>query len=160
MKITRTTSEMIMFLANQPHEAMWDLTEHKEKRSNDANGLLWSCLQEIASIIHTDKWSVYLTMLKRYGKFSYVIVHPDAVESMRKQWRELEVVGEVDVNGRKGVQLLCYYGSSTYNTKEFSVLLDGVISEMKEMGLTPPPTREMQMLLEKMKEKENKDDTL
>lgn len=159
--MTGTREQVTLFLMRQTDEKkLWDLKEHKEKRSNDANGLLWSCLQEIASIIHTDKWSVYLTMLKRYGKFSYVIVHPDAVESMRKQWRELEVVGEVDVNGRKGVQLLCYYGSSTYNTKEFSVLLDGVISEMKEMGLTPPPTREMQMLLEKMKEKENKDDTL
>ena len=155
MKITKTTSEMIMFLATQPHEAKWDLSEQKEKRSNDANGLLWSCLQEIANALHSDKWTVYLMMLKRYGKFSYVIVHPDAVESMRKQWRELEVVGEVDVNGKKGVQLLCYYGSSTYNTKEFSVLLDGVISEMKEMGLTPPPTKEMQMLLEKMRDQEN-----
>lgn len=155
MKVTKNTSEMIMFLAGQPRDIKWDLTEHKEKRSNDANGLLWSCLQDIANALHSDKWTVYLMMLKRYGKFSYVIVHPDAVESMRKQWRELEVVGEVDVNGKKGVQLLCYYGSSTYNTKEFSVLLDGVISEMKEMGLTPPPTKEMQMLLKKMRDQEN-----
>ena len=154
--ITGTREQVTLFLMRQADDKkLWDLKEHKEQRSNDANGLLWSCLQEIANAIHTDKWSVYLTMLKRYGKFSYVIVHPDAVDSMRKQWRELEVVGEVDVNGRKGVQLLCYYGSSTYNTKEFSVLLDGVISEMKEMGLTPPPTKEMQMLLEKMKEHEN-----
>lgn len=156
MKIIKNTSELIIYLATQPPEKKWDLSEHKDKRSNDANGLLWSCLQEIAVALRSDKWTVYLTMLKRYGKFSYVIVHPDAVESMKKQWRELEVVGEVDVNGSKGVQLLCYYGSSTYNTKEFSVLLDGIISEMKEMGLTPPPTKEMQMILDKMKEAERR----
>ena len=44
--------------------------------------------------------------------------------------------------------MLCYFGSSTYDTKEFSVLLDGVISEMREIGLQPPPTEEMKRALE------------
>lgn len=144
--------------AQEDKTKKWDICEHKEKRSLDANGMLWSCLQDIAVALHTDKWSVYLMMLKRYGKFSYVIVHPSAVEAMKKQWRELEEVGEVDVNGSKGIQLLCYYGSSTYNTKEFSVLLDEVISEMKEMGLTPPPTKDMQILIDAMREKEKKNE--
>ena len=90
-------------------------------------------------------------MLKRYGKFDYVIVKEKAVEAMKRQWRELEEVGEISVNGQKAVQLLCYYGSSTYDTKEFSVLLDGVISEMKEIGLTPPPDKQTKELLAKWK---------
>lgn len=145
--MTGKAIEIIKFLSDQDQEKEWDLKEHKEKRSLDANGLLWACLQEIASTLRTDKWSVYLQMLKRYGKFDYVIVREKAVEAMKKQWRELEEVGEIDVHGEKAVQLLCYYGSSTYDKKEFSVLLDGVISEMREMGLTPPPDRQTEELL-------------
>ena len=145
--MTGTAIEIIKYLTDQDQEKEWDLKEHKEKRSLDANGLLWACLQEIASALRTDKWSVYLQMLKRYGKFDYVIVREKAVEAMKKQWRELEEVGEIDVHGEKAVQLLCYYGSSTYDKKEFSVLLDGVISEMREMGLTPPPDRQTKELL-------------
>lgn len=145
--MTGKAIELIKFLSDQDQEKEWDLKEHKEKRSLDANGLLWACLQEIASALRTDKWSVYLQMLKRYGKFDYVIVREKAVEAMKKQWRELEEVGEIDVHGEKAVQLLCYYGSSTYDKKEFSVLLDGVISEMREMGLTPPPDRQTEDLL-------------
>ncbi len=135
-----------------PNLLMKDLdikaVQHREKRSLDANGLLWHCLQEIAVALKTDKWSVYLMMLKRYGKFTYVVVKPNVVEAMKSQWRESEVVGEIDINGKKGMQMLCYFGSSTYNTKEFSVLLDGVISEMKEIGLQPPTTQDMRRALE------------
>ena len=67
---------------------------------------------------------------------------------MKKQRRECEVIGEVDINGQKAVQMLCYFGSSTYDTKEFSRLLDGVISEMQEMGLETPTSEDMRRALE------------
>ena len=149
--MTGTSGEIIKYLVEQDKEKTWDIKEHKEKRSLDANGMLWACLQDIATAVKSDKWSIYLQMLKRYGKFDYVIVKEKAVEAMKKQWRELEEVGEIDIHGQKAVQLLCYYGSSTYDKKEFSVLLDGVISEMKEIGLTPPPDRQTKELLEKWK---------
>ena len=133
-----------------------EAVKYRAKRSLDANGLLWACLGEIAGVLRTDKWEVYLKMLKRYGKFTYICVRPSVVEAMKLQWRECEVVGEVDINGQKAVQMLCYFGSSTYNTQEFSVLLDGVISEMKEIGLQPPPTKEMQRALELWEKKNEK----
>ena len=64
-----------------------------------------------------------------------------------------------DVNGRKAVQLLCYYGSSTYDTKEFSVLLDGVIEDMKDLGLQPPMTREIQAALAEWEKTHGKEGT-
>lgn len=149
--MTGTSAELIKYLVEQEKDKTWELKEQRGKRSLDANGMLWACLQEIATAVRSDKWSVYLQMLKRYGKFDYVIVKKKAVEMMKRQWRELEEVGEIDIHGEKAVQLLCYYGSSTYDRKEFSVLLDGVISEMKEMGLTPPPDRQTRELLEKWK---------
>lgn len=124
----------------------------REKRSLDANGTLWWCIGKMAEALRADKWDIYLRMLKRYGKFTYVVVKPNAVDSMKAQWRECEVVGEITVNGREGVQMLCYFGSSTYDTKEFSVLLDGVISEMKELGLETPTSEDMRAALAKWEE--------
>lgn len=112
--------------------------KYREKRSLDAN----------AMTPPADKWDIYLLMLKRYGKFTYICVKPNVVEAVKAQWRECEVVGEVNINGQKAVQMLCYFGSSTYDTKEFSRLLDGVISEMKEMGLEAPASEEMRRALE------------
>lgn len=120
----------------------------RKRRSLDANALLWACLGEIASALRTDKWDVYLQMLKRYGKYTYICVKPNVVEAVKAQWRECEEVGKVNINGQEAVQMLCYFGSSTYDSKEFSVLLDGVISEMKEMGLQPPPTGDIKRAME------------
>jgi hypothetical protein len=128
--------------------------KYRKKRSLDANALLWSCLGQIASSLQADKWDIYLQMLKRYGKYTYICVKPNMVDSVRSQWRETEVIGEVNINGSEAVQMLCYFGSSTLDTQEFSVLLDGVISEMREMGLETPTSREMQMALESVSKNE------
>lgn len=121
----------------------------RKRRSTDANALLWACIGDIAAALRADKWNIYILMLRRYGVYTYICVKPEAVEAVKAQWRECEVIGDIDVgSGEKAVQMLCYFGSSTYNTKEFSVLLDGVISDMKEMGLTPPPSEEMRRALE------------
>ena len=135
-------------------------TEKKEYdiRSDRANRLLWACLSDIAKSMTppADKWDIYLLMLKRYGKFTYICVKPNVVDAVKTQWRECEVIGEVDINGQKAVQMLCYFGSSTLNTKEFSVLLDGVISEMEQMGLQTPASEEMRRLLEDWEKKHEK----
>ena len=133
---------------------------HRNKRSLNANGLLWKCLGDIASALRADKWDVYRQMIKRYGLYTYVIVSPRAVDMLKRQWRESEVIGDIVVNNRPGVQVLCYYGSSTYDTKQFAVLLDGVISEMKEMGLETPTSEVMRRALkewERIHEQEHTD---
>jgi hypothetical protein len=128
------------------------LAKHREKRSKDANACLWACLGDIAEALHTDNWSVYLYMLERYGQFEYVLVVPEAVERLKKVWRTISIPDNTVVDGMIGVQ--CFFGSSTYNTKEFSRLLDGVISEMKEMHIPTPPSEEMQAMIEEMGKKE------
>lgn len=124
------------------------LKPYKKHRSRDANALLWSCLTDISKEIKADKWDVYLAMLKRYGKSTYICVMPEAVDAIKASWRESEVVGERYINGNKTIEMLCYFGSSTYTTEEFSYLLDGVISEMKEMGIPAPASEEMRRSLE------------
>lgn len=149
--------EIIQWLLNQPQDILFEIKEHKEKRSLNANNLMWHCLDQIAKamIPPQDKWDVYLMMLKRYGKFTYICVKPNVVDAMKKQWRESEVIGHVNINGQDSVQMLCYFGSHTLDTKEFSVLLDGIISEMAEMGLKTPREEELERALERW-EKYNK----
>ena len=150
--MTGKPEELVKWLFGQDRNKLFDITEHKEKRSLSANGLLWACLGELASALHSDKWTVYLQMLKRYGTYTYICVKPYAVDAIKKQWRECEEIGKINIGGQESVQMLCYFGSSTMNTKEFSVLLDGVISEMKEMGLDTPADRDLERALKKLEE--------
>lgn len=130
--------------------------KHRKKRSRNANALLWECLGRIAAVLRTDKWDVYLKMLRRYGEYTYICVKPKAVEMLKRQWRECESIGEININGMPAVQMLCYYGSSTYDTRQFAVLLDGVISEMKELGLETPEEETLRLSLEQWEGYEQK----
>lgn len=127
------------------------IVRHSKKRGLAANAMLWACLGEIAAAARTDNWSAYLYMLERYGKYSTILIKAEALPDLRRVWRETRIVGERE-DGM--VEVLCFYGSSTYTTEEFSRLLDGVVSDMKELGLTPPPSREMQAALEELERQE------
>ena len=106
-----------------------------ERRSLDANAALWKMLSLMADALHTTKDELYIEMLARYGKFTHIVVKPEAVEKVKREWKTIRELGEVEINGKKGIQMQCYYGSSKYNSKEFAVLLDGVIQDAKEIGI-------------------------
>lgn len=121
--------------------------KHREKRSLDSNAYAWVLMQKIAEAVNSDKWSIYLECLKKYSRsFSHVIVKPEAVEKMKELYRTCVDLGEISVNGVKGHQLQVYYGSSTFNTKEMSVFIDGIVSECKELGIETLPPAELERM--------------
>lgn len=121
-----------------------------DKRSGKANRLLWGCIGDIAAELNQDKWEVYLHYIKRQGQFTLIQIIPEALEKLETQWREVEVVGRPIVNGIEMLDVLCYFGSSTYNSKEFGLLLNDIIEDMKAMGIPLPTSEEMQIALKEV----------
>ena len=118
--------------------------KHRKKRSLDSNAYAWALMQNIAEAINSDKWSVYLDMLQRYSRaFTHVIVKPKAVNAVREAYRTTIDLGDIDVNGQKGRQLQVYFGSSTFNSKEMSVFLEGIVSECHTLGIQTKSVEEL-----------------
>ena len=113
-----------------------EIKQKRNSRSLDANAALWVLLNEMAVKLKTSKDELYLEMLSRYGVFTHVVVKPNVVDRVKAEWRTVRELGEVTVNDQTGIQLQCYFGSSTYDTQEFTRLLDGVIGEARELGIT------------------------
>lgn len=122
-----------------------EIKPHRERRSLDANAYFWTLCGQIAAVLRTDKDSMYLQLLKRYGQYTYIIVKPEAVEKTLQAWRLMEEIGKT--KDEKGVQMLAYFGSSTYDAAEFSRLLDGTISEAKELGIEVVSESEKRLML-------------
>lgn len=125
-----------------------EITVHREKRSLNANAALWLLLGKMAGVLNTNKDDLYLLMLERYGVYTHVIVKPAVVAKVKEQWRTVRELGEVTVNGQTGIQLQCYFGSHTYNSLEFSRLLDGVINEAKDIGIDFISREERDLMIE------------
>lgn len=118
----------------------------RNKRSRDANAYSWTLMQKIAEVNKTDKWSIYLEMLGRYGVFTHIIVRPGVVDRVISEWRTVRNLGEVTVSGQTGIQLQCYFGSSTYDTKEMSVFIEGIVSECHELGIETTTPEELERM--------------
>lgn len=116
-------------------ELLLTIEKWRNPRTLDQNAAMWALLADMAAVLHTDKDELYIEMLDRYGKFTHIIVKPEAVEAVKREWRTVRDLGEVTVNGKKGIQLQCYFGTSSYNTAEMARMIDGVISEAKEIGV-------------------------
>lgn len=114
---------------------------HREKRSLNANSYCWKLCSEIASAINSDKDSVYLLMLKRYGISDLVpISNQVPIDDYIKYY-------DIESKTDKYTWYKIYKGSSKYDTKEMSVLLNGIVSECKEMNIPTKENLEIERML-------------
>lgn len=133
---------------------------YRNKRSNNANAYAWVLMQKIAKVLNSSKDEIYLIMLERYSsKFIDEIVPPENVAAVKKKWRTSIELGVVTVGGTTGVELQLYFGSSTFNTEEMSVFINGIVSECQELDIETKPEEEIKSLCEEWNnEQKNKSD--
>lgn len=129
----------------------------REKRSLQANRMMWACLGELAAAMRSTKDEVHDIMLARYGAFTMQQIRPQeaVLTVLRVVWEGIvEDKGIVYVNGEKWRQVLMIYPSRYYDTKAFSRLLEGIIDEMHQCGLeTPEEARVREAMEQYEKEK-------
>jgi hypothetical protein len=134
-----------------------DLKPHREKRSLDANAYYYVLLSKMAEKLQTSVNELHNMTLSRYG---YPEIYENALVTMslradidpnRLEGIHLKATGHITTNS-KGTDFMNYIvmrGSHTFNTLEMSHLIDGVISEAKELGIDTitPAEKERMMAL-------------
>lgn len=120
----------------------------RQKRSLTANAALWAMLSDMAAVMHTTDKELYLIELQKYGVSEYIACLPEAVERISRLYRLAIDRGPCYVSGNRMTCLQVFPGSSTYDSKEFSVLLDGVIQDAKEQGVDFLSEADKALLLE------------
>lgn len=134
-----------------------DLKPHREKRSLDANAYYYVLLSKMAEKLQTSVNELHNMTLSRYG---YPEIYENALVTMalradidpnRLEGIHLKSTGHITTNS-KGTDFMNYIvmrGSHTFNTLEMSHLIDGVISEAKELGIDTitPAEKERMMAL-------------
>ena len=123
----------------------------RHRRSLDANAYAWVLINQIAKVLGSSDQEVYLNAIKNYGQIAFPMRVPHGTEvapdnggkdAMKLYFFFYEYNGKDDC-------YLVYRGSSTYDTKEMSDFIDGVVQDAKELGIDTVPRSE----LEKIKEK-------
>ena len=103
--------------------------KYRQKRSLDANAYFWLLCGKIADVLREDKEAVYVNMLKHYGQSVIVTVANEVdVKSYFKYYEPLFV-------GEKYTEYLVMKGSSEYDSREMSILIDGTVQEARDLNI-------------------------
>ena len=128
------------------------LNKVRKKRSLNANGYMWELCEQIAQKLDITKEDVYRQAIKDVGVFQTVEINEKAENTLRYSWGLhgigwiAETVDNAKTDGFKVINL--YYGSSTYNTKQMSRLIDYIVQDAKSVGIEVISDSERALLLE------------
>ena len=145
--MTGNAAMIVSYLMQADREKVWDLTEHREHKSKSQNAYYWKLLSMTAEKMRLSKTELHNMMLRDYGQRQYIggklvrIPIPDTEEAERAALMadtfHLAPTSQV-VEGKDGVAYRTYLllrGSTDYDTKEMSALLDGMIMEAEQHGI-------------------------
>ena len=138
---------------NQENMLSIEIDKFRPKRSYSANAYFWLLCGKLAAKIGQKKTDVYKEFIREIGdNYKILRIEDDAVDDFIHSWQEgrtgwiCDILGESDIQGYTDV--CAYFGSSTYNSKQMSNLINLALQECEAQGIQTEPPEE----IKKMKE--------
>lgn len=129
------------------------LQPRRGRRSLDANRYFWLLCGKLAMAIGESKEAIYRGYVRELGdNFYFKSVQPEEVARFQRIWsggRAGWFCEQVGPSQRPGeVELICYYGSSYYDTRQMSRLIDLVVQDCRDQDIETMTPEELALLKE------------
>lgn len=130
-----------------------ELKKWYKKRSLDANSYCWVLCDNIAKELSkngiTTKEEIYKDAILQVGTFEPFIVQEKTFENFKRIWEKQGLGFLVQEVSRKDkcVKVNCYYGSSTYDSKEMNLLIEILVQLAKSLNIETKSKAEIDSLL-------------
>lgn len=126
--------------------------KHRKKRSLDANAYAWILMDKLAFATGLPKEEIYRSTIKDIGgNTETVCVLEEAAEKLCSAWSRNGLGWQTDVVPSKlagCVNVVLYYGSSTYDAQQMSRLIDGLIQDCKALNIETLPPDKLSAMVE------------
>jgi hypothetical protein len=137
------------FAELKEHPVRVEVKRWRKKRSLDANAYAWVLIDKIAQATGVPKTEVYRQAIREIGGVSDIVAVPDnAVDKFREGWSKQGIGWQTEIlDSKPGYKrIVVYYGSSTYDTKQMSALIDSLVQEAQALGIETLPPHEIARL--------------
>lgn len=148
--------EYVNSLDDREYEVV--IKKYRDVRSLKANNFSWTLTDELAEKmlvagVRLTKDEMHAEMIFRYGQVmkddndEQVIISTAQEVDVSKVFPYAKQIGTGFVDGKEFTHYRIYRGSHTYDTKEMSLFIKGIVEECKEQGINTD-TPEVRALLE------------
>lgn len=128
------------------------IKKYRRKRSLDSNAYAWVCIDKLAQALSLSKVEVYREMIRNIGGVSQTVcVVNKAVDALISGWEHngLGWFAETFPSKIDGcTNVILYYGSSTYDSKQMSCLIDLVVEACKLQGIETATPEQIELYKE------------
>ena len=144
-----------MSVVRKHKNKLYDLTvkEHQRKRSLDANAYCWVLINKLADVMRISPVEVYRQAIQDIsGNSEIVPIKEEAVEQFEQAWSHNGLgwlcrdMGKSKIPGYRN--LMVYYGSSVYNTRQMSDLIDHLVQDCKALDIETMAPDKLALLME------------
>lgn len=134
-----------------------EIKQLRQRRSLDSNAYAWQLIGKLAARYGVSTEEVYRQQIRNIGGAYTIIAVPSGmVKQISDGWCSGHIGRMADdmgpcrtVEGRNNLRL--WIGSSDYDSKQMSQLLDGIVQECKAAGIETLPPEEIKRLEEAWK---------
>ena len=128
-----------------------EIKKHRNRRSLSANAYAWVLIDKIAAALSIDKEKVYSEAIRNIGGVSEIVcVRDSALDRLRASWAAHGIGWQTETMPSKiqgCTNVILYFGSSTYDTKQMSLLIDHLVQDAKALGIETMPPNELARLI-------------
>ena len=129
-----------------------ELKEQHKKRSLDANAYFWVLADKLAEATRISKEDIYRHAIREIGGNSTTVcVRDRAAEKLCQGWEKNGLGWLADTFPSKlpgCANVTLYYGSSTYDTKQMSRLIDNIVQDCQAVGIETLTPDKLALLVE------------
>lgn len=135
------------------HDGPVELTvkKYRQRRSLDANAYCWVLIDKISERMRLSKAEVYRDHIRLIGGVSETVcVQEKAADRLTQAWGQNGLGWQSERFPSKldgCVNVILYYGSSTYDTAQMSALIDGLVDTCKNLGIETMPPEKLKSLI-------------
>lgn len=138
-------NEIINFIRTNGTDKKYEIKLKRKIRSKNANAYMWELLQKLAELYCTSKIELYKKYVKEYGVFQVITMNPEAIKTFERLWSDRGIgwFTEILEYNKESIQVIAYYGTSSYNTKQFYNVVQHIVEDCKEEGIETLTPREI-----------------
>ena len=136
-----------------------EMKKYRAKRSIDANNYFWKLLEEVCDVKDLDTIEEYKKRVKELGIFKRLKIMTQDVKSVEKIWTDRGIawfcdIADTEYIGDTEFKIIhAYYGSSSFNSKQMSRLIDNLVQDCKAIGIETKSKAEIDSLLKEWDKK-------
>ena len=110
----------------------------QERRDLDANAMYWALCGKLAKAMGEPPECIYRRHIKDIGNYELLCMHTHAVASFGQKWTSNHIGRFIETRASKingCTTVLAYYGSSDFDKRQMSQLIDNCIQDCKNAGV-------------------------